>query len=309
MRKLFSRTERERGQPGKNDGIFATTKNWDARVADAELIARSAGFQDLRDRIVALAEPELGHTVVDIGSGTGLLSLAFAERTSRVWAVDSSPAMNRYLRVKAASASLHNLETVLASAISLPLVDGVADLVVSNYCLHELRHRDKYRALEEARRVLKPGGRLLIGDMMFSFNPLAARDRHVVSTMLGKLARRGLPGIWRLMKNAGRLASGRWEHPASALWWQEALEQSDFHNVRIETLAHEGGIVVAEAPAADDAGSRSNRQSAGVSSHIVSELASATGSAAEAVMAPRAARPFLEHCQARPVAPALPACA
>jgi ubiquinone/menaquinone biosynthesis C-methylase UbiE len=228
-----------------------TSKNWDSRVADAELIARSAGFCALRDRIVELAAPQAADTVVDIGSGTGLLSLAFAERTARVWAVDSSPAMNRYLRTKAASSDLDNVRTVLASAVSLPLVDGVADLVVSNYCLHELRRDDKRRALDEARRVLKPGGRLLIGDMMFSLNPLAARDRRVVSVALRKLARRGLPGIWRLMKNAGRLASGRWEHPASASWWQEALERSGFQDVRLEMLAHEGGIVVARAPAAD----------------------------------------------------------
>ena len=225
-----------------------TSKNWDARVGDAELIARRPGFRDLRDRIVELAEPRAGDTVVDVGSGTGLLSLAFAQCTARVWAIDSSPAMNEYLRVKAASADLHNIETVLASAVSLPLVDGVADLVVSNYCLHELRRADKYRALAEARRVLKPGGRVVIGDMMFSFNPLASRDRRVVTVKLRELARRGLPGMWRLLKNAGRLASGRWEHPANAAWWDEALKQSGFDHVGVEMLAHEGGIAIAQAP-------------------------------------------------------------
>ena len=88
-----------------------------------------------------------------------------------MWAIDSSPAMNEYLRVKALSAGLANIETVLASAVSLPLIDGRADLAVSNYCFHELRHADKQLALAEAMRVLKPGGRLVLGDMMFSFNP------------------------------------------------------------------------------------------------------------------------------------------
>ena len=225
--------------------IFAASKNWDARVADAELIARGAGFRDLRDRIVKLAEPQAGDIVVDVGSGTGLLSLAFAERTARVWAIDSSPAMNEYLRVKASSARLDNVETVLASAVSLPLVDELADLVVSNYCLHELRCADKYRALAEARRVLKSGGRLVIGDMMFSFSPMDARDRRVVSVKLLTLARRGLPGVLRLLKNIARLLSGRGEHPASAAWWHEALERSGFHHINIETLGHEGGIVIA----------------------------------------------------------------
>jgi len=214
------------------------------------LIARSAGFRELRDRIVELAEPQAGHIVVDVGSGTGLLALAFAQRTARVWAIDSSPAMNEYLRVKATSADLDNVETVLASAVSLPLVDEIADLVVSNYCLHELRCADKHRALAEARRVLKPGGRLVIGDMMFSFNPMQSRDRRVVSVKLRTLARRGPRGVLRLLKNAARQATGRGEHPANSAWWQEALERSGFHHVEIEMLAHEGGIAIAETTAA-----------------------------------------------------------
>src|ERR1700730_14424514 len=232
--------------------MFATSKDWDARVADAELIARTAGFGHLRDRIVELAEPQAEHTVVDVGSGTGLLSLAFAERAARVWAIDSSPAMSEYLRVKASSAELDNVETVTASAVSLPLVDGVADVVVSNYCLHELRRADKFRALAEARRVLKPGGRLVIGDMMFSLNPLQARDRRVVAGKLLQLASRGLPGMWRLIKNAARLVSGRWEYPAKAVWWHEALQRAGFRHVTIEMRAHEGGIAVAEAPGAGE---------------------------------------------------------
>ncbi len=229
--------------------MFATSKDWDARVVEAELIARGSGFHGLRDRILDLAAPQAGQTVVDVGAGTGLLSLAFAPLVTRVWAVDRSPAMGEYLRVKAASAGLGNIETVLASAVSLPLVDAVADLVVSNYCLHELSREDKHRALAEARRVIKPGGRLVIGDMMFSLNPGHARDRQVVAAKLRGLLGRGLPGVWRLMKNGGRLAVGRWEHPANPVWWRSALERSGFERVRIETLDHEGGIAIAQAPA------------------------------------------------------------
>jgi ubiquinone/menaquinone biosynthesis C-methylase UbiE len=179
-----------------------------------------------------------------------LLSLAFAQRASRVWAVDSSPAMVDYLRVKARSMQLVNVEPVLASAVSLPLVDEIADVVVSNYCLHELRDTDKERALAEAMRVLKPGGRLVIGDMMFSLNLLQSRDRRVVAGKLRQLARRGLPGLWRLAKNAVRLLVGRWEYPANSAWWYEALQRAGFDRISIEMLAHEGGIAVAWAPAA-----------------------------------------------------------
>ena len=193
----------------------------------------------------------MGDTVVDIGSGTGLLSLAFAAHAARVWAIDSSAAMNEYLRAKAASADLENIEAVLASAVSLPLIDGIADLVVSNYCLHELRRVDKLRALAEVRRVLKPGGRLVIGDMMFSLNPTHPRDRRVMALTLSRFARRGLPGVWRLAKNGGRLAVGRGEYPANATWWDEALSRSGFDQVSVEMLGNESGIASARASSAN----------------------------------------------------------
>src|ERR1700716_3756097 len=134
--------------------MAASSKDWDARVSEAELIARGPGFRHLRDRIVEIARPLSGEMVVDVGCGTGLLTLAIAHRVGRVWAVDSSPAMVDYLRTQASSAELHNVEMVLASADSLPLVDEVADVVISNYCLHELPHPAKERALGEAIRVL-----------------------------------------------------------------------------------------------------------------------------------------------------------
>jgi SAM-dependent methyltransferase len=171
--------------------------------------------------------------------------------------------MGEYLRVKAASDGLRNLETVHASAENLPLVDALADIVVSNYCMHELSDDGKRRALEEFMRVLKPGGRLVIGDMMFSLNPLRERDRTVVLGKLRLIAARGLPGIWRLAKNAARLAAGRWESPADAEWWRGALAQAGFVGVNVEPLSHEGGVASAYAPPLADQGSASSEEAPG----------------------------------------------
>ncbi len=231
-------------------------KNWDHHVGHAEEIARQPGFQRLRDRILELAAPSPGETAIDLGAGTGLLALAIAPRVEAVWAIDVSAAMTSYLETKAASGALANLRAVTASATSLPLMDGVADVVVSNYCFHHLRDRDKDRALEEALRVLRPGGRLVFADMMFRVALSGRRDRRVLAEKITAMLRRGPAGLWRLARNAARYLSGRWEHPADAAWWKAALQRAGFTDISVELLEHEGGIAHARRPPAATAASR-----------------------------------------------------
>ena len=224
------------------------TKDWDHHVADAEEIARGAGFKALRDRILELASPAAGEQAVDVGAGTGLLTLPLAASVDRVWAIDIAPSMCEYLRTKAASAGLDNIDLAVASASSLPLVDGCADLVVSNYCFHHLDDAGKTRALGEVARVLRPGGRLVFGDMMFRVGLADPRDREVVSAKVRAMLRKGPAGVVRLAKNGLRFASGTWEQPARADWWESALREAGFVDIDVQPLAHEGGIAFARKP-------------------------------------------------------------
>ena len=224
------------------------TKDWDRHVVHAEEIARGTGFRGLRDRILERAAPEPREVAADIGSGTGLLTLELAPRVEQVWAIDISPSMCEYLRTKAASAGLANVEVAAASAVSLPLVDESVDLVVSNYCFHHLDDAGKRQALSEVMRVLRPGGRLVFGDMMFTLRLGDQRNRAVVADKVRTMLRKGPAGIVRLARNGARLARRRWEHPADAAWWQTALTDAGFVDVAVSVLEHEGGIAHARRP-------------------------------------------------------------
>ncbi len=218
-------------------------KNWDRYVAQAELVARTDGFQALRDRILARAQIASAEVVLDLGAGTGLLTLPAAEAAARVWAVDISSQMCAYLRTKALSGGHDNIEPVLASAVSLPLVSDSVDVAISNYCLHHLSHEEKLVALAELHRVLRPGGRGVLGDMMFTVGLGEARDRAVLASKVKALLKKGPAGLWRILRNASRLLTGRWEKPASGEWWRQALAEAGFSEIELELTAHEGGIV------------------------------------------------------------------
>lgn len=108
-----------------------------------------------------------GARVVDIGSGAGLDSLVAARMvgaTGRVIGVDMTPAMLHKARAAASSAGLKNVEFREGFAEALPIEDGWADVLISNGVLNLLP--DKIAALVEMARVLRPGGRLQIGDIL-----------------------------------------------------------------------------------------------------------------------------------------------
>ena len=220
---------------------------WDERVEVWEEVATSEAFLAIRDRIVQLAEPRREDRVVDLGAGTGLLALALAPRVAELVAVDISERMLERLDDTAIADGIHNAQTLVADLRRLPLDDESATLVVSNYAFHHLDDAAKELALAEARRILRPGGRLVICDMMFSLS-LERRDRRVIAQKVLALLKLGPAGLIRILRNAGRLVVGRWEQPAPPQTWSEMLEARGFENVRIELLEHEAAIAVARRP-------------------------------------------------------------
>src|SRR5919199_710768 len=114
-----------------------------------------------------LGELRPGERVVDVGCGAGIDSLIAAKKVGpegRVIGVDMTPSMLEKARRAAVEMGLANVEFREGYAEALPVADGWADAVISNGVLNLMP--DKRAALEEVSRVLKPGGRLQIGDIL-----------------------------------------------------------------------------------------------------------------------------------------------
>ena len=117
----------------------------------------------------AMGVMAVGERVLDVGSGGGIDSLVAARLvgpSGRVVGVDMTPAMLEKARAAAIDSGIGNVEFREAYMEELPVADGWADVVISNGVLNLTP--DKQTALGEMFRVLRPGGRLQIGDIMVS---------------------------------------------------------------------------------------------------------------------------------------------
>ncbi|HEU4658377.1 MAG TPA: methyltransferase domain-containing protein [Capillimicrobium sp.] len=142
--------------------VPAAGRGWLTRLYDPAMAA-TMREQRWRPRLVqaVLAGLPAGGRVIDVGTGTGALALRLASAGAAVTGVDGDEAVLALARRKPGAERV-SWSTGLATA--LPLEDASADRVVMSLLLHHLTDADKQRALEEARRVLRPGGRLHVAD-------------------------------------------------------------------------------------------------------------------------------------------------
>jgi len=137
----------------------------------------------------ALAELKPGEVVLDLGSGGGIDVLLSARRVGpagKAYGLDMTDEMVALARENQARSGLTNVEFLKGEIENIPLPDNSVDVIISN-CVINLS-ADKDRVLAEAFRVLKPGGRFAVSDVVVRGDDLPAEARRNMELWVGCIA-------------------------------------------------------------------------------------------------------------------------
>jgi SAM-dependent methyltransferase len=214
---------------------------------DAERVARAIGYREEELRAVpdganlgvgcgnpgAIAALGPGETVLDLGCGAGFdvfLAARAVGPEGRVIGVDMTEAMLERARANARQGDFANVEFRLGTIEELPVADASVDAVISN-CVINLSP-DKPRVFREAFRVLRPGGRLAVSDLVLAA-PLPAALRDSVEAWVGCLA--------------GAIPRDD---------YLEAIREAGFHDVEVASEASYAGVVDVQTPELREIGER-----------------------------------------------------
>ena len=151
------------------------------------------------------------------------------------------------LQDKLQESGCSNVDTRTASIQELDFADESFDLVVSNYALHHLSDDQKKLVVGQAFRWLRPGGRMVFGDMMFGRGG-TRQDRDIIASKISILLRKGPGGWWRIAKNSVRYLARVQEKPISQRAWVLLFEEAGFLEVGSEIVVAEAGVVFGTKP-------------------------------------------------------------
>jgi ubiquinone/menaquinone biosynthesis C-methylase UbiE len=150
----------------------------DALLPGYDLLTRLFGFNRVHEKLIGQAELADGHRVLEIGCGTGNLTIRVKRAHPSVEVIGSDPDPLALKRAQRKAIRMSGIRFERGYAQQLPYADGAFDRVLSSMRLHHLDSDAKTAAAAEIFRVLRPGGRLHLvdtGGNMTAHDGLAAR--------------------------------------------------------------------------------------------------------------------------------------
>ena len=174
-------------------------------------------YEACRDRVIEDADPGPDDIVLDLGMGTGAVSLALAEAAATVVGRDISDEMMGQAREKMATMNIDNV-SIDTGRFRAPNYDGPADIVTSNYALHHLDDESKRSAIDRIAQY-RPR-RFVLGDLMFFAEPDSAESGYD-------------PEV---------------DDPATVGLLTEAITDAGFVIVDVTRMSDHAGVITAEEP-------------------------------------------------------------
>lgn len=199
------------------------------------------------DAVLEASRAGRGTVAVDLGCGSGQVTLPLARRCAHVLAVDLSAAAVELLKEQADEGGIANVHALPHPIETFDLGPRSVDLVVSNYAFHHLRDRDKAAIVRQSFDWLRPKGRLVIGDMMLG-RGADNEDRAILADKVRVLARRGPAGWWRIVKNAWRFLLRMQEKPLPPAAWEAIVREAGFDRIRTRRVLAEACVLTAVKP-------------------------------------------------------------
>jgi ubiquinone/menaquinone biosynthesis C-methylase UbiE len=156
----------------------------------------------LRETTVNLAQVKPGDCILEVGCGTGTLTLAAKRRTGpsgKAFGIDVIPGMIEVSQRKAAQAN-EDVTFQLGSIDDIPFSENVFDVVMCSFMIFHMSEDTRRKGIAEIYRVLKPKGRLLVLDLALPTQPL---PRTIAQKLLGGMLQHDLRELLPLMEASG----------------------------------------------------------------------------------------------------------